>query len=501
MKSTNQKYAAFKTHAQKIADLGYAGAVLSWDQQTYMPKNGANFRAQQMATLQTMGHELIVDEKFGKILEELTQDEALTEEEKVNVRLSFKDYSRKKKYPHEFVEEYAQVCSGAFGSWHEARSQNQFSLYEPTLKKIVELKRREVEFLGYDKHPYEALLEDFEPGLTVQKIDEVFGEVKRDLFPFVKKLAACEKPKADFLRLHYPKAKQWNFTEKMLKQMGYDFNSGRADFAPHPFCTTFGPGDVRITLRVHENQFNQMFFAAIHEAGHASYEMGLPMAEHYGLPLGNALSLAFHESQSRFWENSIARSLTYWKGNMKHVKAEFPENLGQVSEMDFYKAINRVEPSFIRVEADELTYHAHIYIRYLIEKALLVGEIETKDLPAFWNDRYEEYLGIRPPNDSLGCLQDVHWSYGSFGYFPTYSFGSFYAAQFLATMKKEVPDFDGLVAAGNLAPVMSWLREKFHVHGRKFNSEELLTATTGSGLKFSHFMDYAKKKYGEIYGL
>ena len=495
---------ALSTLKSRFADIDALGAairMMDWDQQTYMPKNGAAFRGQQMATLQTLAHEQIVDPKFGQLLTELSQDTSLSDSERVNVRLTLKDYLRKKKYPHAFVEEHAQVCSSAFGDWHEARSTNQYSRFEPTLKKIVDLKRREADLLGYEKHPYEALLEDYEPGLTVKKIDEIFTEVKRDLFPFIKQIASRNKPKDDFLHLHYPKAKQWNFSEKMLKQMGYDFHSGRADFAPHPFCTTFGPGDVRITLRADENHFNNMFFAAIHEAGHASYEMGLPMAENYGMPLGQALSLAFHESQSRFWENSIARSLPYWKGNLKHLKHEFPENLSAVNEMDFYRAINRVEPSLIRVEADELTYHAHIYIRYLIERALLEGQIQTEDVPQFWNDRYEEFLGIRPDKDANGCLQDVHWSGGAFGYFPTYSFGSFYAAQFLATMKKEMPNFNALVEAGDLGPVLQWLKDKFHVHGRRFNSEELLTLVTGTGLQFSHFMDYAREKYGEIYGL
>lgn len=497
----NYKFQAYQTHLQRVADLGFAGAVLGWDQQTYMPKNGAQFRGQQMATISTLAHELFVDSKFGDLLDELAQDETLTDDQRLNVKLTHKDYLRKKKYPHSFVEEHARVTADGFSAWHEARTANKFSLFEPTLKKIVDLKRQEAEFLGFNEHPYEALLEDYEPGLTVKKIDEIFTEVKTQLFPFIKQIMAKQKPRSDFLTRLYPKAKQWNFSEKMVKQMGYDFNSGRADFAPHPFCTTFGPGDVRMTIRVDEHHFNQMLFAAIHEAGHGLYEMGLPLAQHYGQPLGQALSLAFHESQSRFWENKIARSLPYWNGNFKALQEEFPENLKDVTASEFYKAVNRVEPSFVRVEADELTYHAHIYIRYLTEKALIEGQIEVSDVPNYWNDRYEEFLGIRPKNDAEGCLQDVHWSYGSFGYFPTYSFGSFYAAQLLDTMKKEIPNFDASVQAGELAPLLQWLRDKVHVHGRRFTSSELLKATTGSDLKFSYFMDYAKKKYGEIYGL
>jgi carboxypeptidase Taq len=497
----NSKYQAFETQLQKVADLGFANSVLGWDQQTYMPKNGGQFRGQQMATLSTLGHEIFVDPKFGELLKELAQDSTLTDDQRLNVELTQRDYLRKKKYPHAFVEEHARVCADAFSSWHEARTFDRFSTFEPVLKKIVDLKRQETQFLGFKEHPYEALLEDYEPGLTVKKIDEVFAEVKTQLFPFIKQIMAKEKPRHDFLARHYPKDKQWNFSEKMVKQMGYDFNSGRADFAPHPFCTTFGPGDVRITIRVDEHHFNQMFFAAIHEAGHGLYEMSLPLAQYYGQPLGQALSLAFHESQSRFWENKIARSEPYWKGNFQALQQEFPENLTDVTESEFYKGVNLVEPSFIRVEADELTYHAHIYIRYLIEKALIEGQIEVSDVPQFWNDRYEEYLGIRPTKNSEGCLQDVHWSYGSFGYFPTYSFGSFYAAQLHATMKKEIPHFDSSIESRDLAPLSQWLKEKVHVHGRRMNSQELLKTTTGSDLKFSYFMDYARAKYGAIYGI
>jgi carboxypeptidase Taq len=497
----NPKYEAYKNHLQKVNDLTYAGSVLSWDQQTYMPKNGAQARGQQVATLQTLAHEFFVDEKFGKLLEELAQDSSLSEDEKTNVRITRKDYLRKKKYPHAFVEEHARVCADAFSAWHSARSQNNFSLFEPTLKKIVDLKRQEAEFLGYTHHPYEALLEDYETGLTIQKIDDVFTEVKRDLFPFIKKIAGRPSPRADFLERAYPKDKQWNFTEKMMKQMGYEFDSGRADFAPHPFCTTFGPGDVRITLRVDENHFNQMFFAGIHETGHALYELGLPLAANYGLPVAQPVSMAFHESQSRFWENNIARSADYWKANFETLKAEFPESLKDVKEKEFYQSVNVVGPSFIRVEADELTYHAHIYIRYLIEKALLDGSLEVKDIPNFWNDRYEEYLGVRPKTDAEGCLQDVHWGYGAFGYFPTYSFGSFYAAQLFAQAQKDIPDFQANVQKGNLAPITAWLRKNVHDFGRKHTAGETLKRVTGDELKFSYFMDYAKKKYGEIYGI
>ncbi len=497
----NQKYELFKSHLGKIADLGFASSVLGWDQQVYMPKNGAKARGRQLATLSTLGHELFTSLKLEELLKELSEDETLTPEQRQNVLLTQKDFHRKKKYPDSFVEELSLTTSEAFGAWHEAKSKKDYSIYKPLLEKVMRLKRQETELLGYENHPYEALLEDYEPGLTVQKIDEVFSQVKNQLFPYIQKIISRPKPQNDFLLKFYPKGKQWAFSEKVLKQMGYNFDSGRADDAPHPFCTTFGPGDVRITLFSDEHEFTMMLFAAIHEAGHGLYELGLPMEEQYGLPLGTALSLAFHESQSRFWENNIGRSHSFWKANYPELQSMFSENLGAIDLDTFYRGVNLITPSLVRVEADELTYHAHIYIRYLIEKALIEGQIEVADIPTFWNDHYEQYLGIRPGDDSEGCLQDVHWSYGSVGYFPTYSFGSFYAAQLGASMKKEISNYDALVETGNLAPILSWLRTKVHASGRTFNSEELLMKTTGSGLDFRHFMNYAKEKYGKIYGV
>ena len=494
-----QKYQEFAKKSARIDDLSKASAVLGWDQQVYMPKNGAPARGQQLATLASISHELGTDPKLEELARSLSEEAALSDEQRVNAKISLKDILRRKKYSDRFVEEMSLTTSAAFGGWVEARSKRDWKLFEPHLEKIVKLKLEEAEFLGYEKHPYDALVEDYEPGLTVAKIDEVFGQVKTELFPFIREILKKPKPDASMLSKFYPKARQWNFARGVIEKIGYSFDSGRADDAPHPFCTTFGPEDVRITIRSDEHEFNRMLYAAIHEAGHALYELGLPQAEHCGLPLGNAVSLAFHESQSRFWENSIGRSLPFWTGNFGALQAEFPENLSAVSLDSFYRASNIIEPTFIRVEADELTYHAHIYIRYLVERALISKEIQVKDVPHFWNSKVQEYLGITPGHDSDGCLQDVHWSYGSFGYFPTYSFGSFYAAQLHATMKREVPDFDARVERGEFAPILGWLKKNVHAHGRRYHSEELLTRVTGSGLDFSHFMAYAREKYGALY--
>lgn len=493
---SNSIYQSFHQHLAKVSDLSYAGAILSWDQQTYMPKNGAKIRAQQMATLRTLSHEMFVDPKIGQYLEKLSQESSLSENERANIQLVDRDYKRSLKYPKKWVEEFSQLTSGAFSVWHEAKEKNDFKPFGEVLSRIIDFKREEVEFLGYEKHPYDALVDEYEPGLTVKKLDEVFGLVAQKLFPFIKEVIAKPSPRDDFIYRSYSKERQWDFAKGIIEKMGYDFSSGRADHAPHPFCTSFGPGDVRVTIRGDEKFFNSLFFAAVHEAGHALYELGLPVSEHYGLPLGSALSMPFHESQSRFWENNICRSHAFWKGHFGQLQKLFPESLNDVSVDEFVRGINKVEPILIRVEADELTYHGHIYIRYQIEKALLSGELQVKDVPAYWNEQYKNILGIVPPNDAEGCLQDVHWSYGAFGYFPTYSLGSFYAAQIHGAMQKEIAGFNDLVEKGDFQPLLKWLREKIHRHGRKYESAELLKMSTGEELNIDHFLDYVRKKYG-----
>jgi carboxypeptidase Taq len=282
--------------------------------------------------------------------------------------------------------------------------------------------------------------------------------------------------------------------------MGYDFESGRQDESSHPFTTNFSPEDVRVTTRINVNDINEMIWSCIHEGGHALYEQGLP-SEEYGLPSSEYVSLGIHESQSRLWENNVGRSLLYWKANYPKLQNAFPENLKSVNTEDFYKAMNIVKPSLIRTSADELTYHFHVLIRFEIEKALIEGLIEVNELPAYWNQKYKEYLGIEVPNDSSGVLQDIHWSHGSFGYFPTYSLGSFYAAQFFAQAKKEITGLEAEIEKGNMKPLLDWLREKVHRHGKYYSAEELCIAISGEKLNFKYFMDYATKKYTKLYDL
>ncbi len=496
----NTNYERYKTLLGKIADISYAGAVLSWDQEVMMPSKGAGFRARQLATLAGISHQQSTDDELGRLLQELDKDLSLSEKEKRNVKRSLKDYQERKKFTVDFIETLNLATSEGFQAWQTAKQQNNFKLFEPKLEKLLELKRRECEILGYTDHPYDALIDQYEPGMTTKSIALLFTNVRKQLVPFVKQIAASRQNDNSFMKKQYDTAKQWQFGLDVLRQMGYDFEAGRQDLSSHPFTTSFNPLDVRVTTRVNEHDFNEMLWSCIHEGGHGLYEQGL-LPENYGLPAGEAISLGIHESQSRLWENNVGRCLPFWKANFKKLQALFPENLEGVSVNDFFKAMNQVKPSLIRTNADELTYHFHIMIRFEVEKALLEGSIKVNQVPEYWNSKYKEYLGIDVPDDTQGVLQDVHWSHGGFGYFPTYSLGSFYAAQLYAQAKKELQNLEAEIEKGNSKPLLSWLREKIHIHGKYHTSEELCVAVTGEKLNFDYFMDYAKQKYSSIYEL
>ncbi len=493
-------YSSYQSMLRKIADIQYASAVLNWDQETYMPSKGATFRAQQLSTLAGIGHELATSKELGKLLHLLSTDNSLSEKEKRNIKQSLKTFNENKKYTTEFVQELSKTISETFQAWHKAKADNNFAVYAPHLEKLVTLKREESKLLGDFAHPYDALLNQFEPGLKTADLEVLFTDVREQLVTFVKKIAAKPQNNDAFMYLYYDREMQWDLGLNLLKQMGFDFESGRQDASSHPFTTNFSPEDVRITTRINEQDINEMIWSCIHEGGHALYEQGLP-SEEYGMPSSEYISLGIHESQSRLWENNVGRSLQYWKANYPKLQDAFPENLKSVSVQSFYKAMNIVKPSLIRTSADELTYHFHVLIRFEIEKALIEGLIEVKDLPSYWNLKYKEYLGIEVPDDSSGVLQDIHWSHGSFGYFPTYSLGSFYAAQFWVQAKKEIEELENEIEKGNMKPLLDWLREKVHRHGKFYSAEELCIEITGEKLNFKYFMDYASIKYSKLYDL
>lgn len=496
----NKNYEAYKTLLSKCADIGNACALLNWDQETYMPPKSAGFRGQQLSTLSQLQHENFVNDETGNLLEKLKDDSSLSADERKNVSLTLKDFLKAKKYSSEFVGKKSMAVSRAHGAWVKAREENNFAGFENELNEVVQLTREEAAMLGYKEHPYDALLDNYETGANTADLTVLFDDVKKNLVDFVKEISARKQVSNDFLFRKFDKEKQWNFGIDLLKQMNYDFEAGRQDISAHPFTTNFSMHDVRVTTRVNENDFHPMTWGCIHEGGHALYEQGL-LEENYGLPAGEATSLGIHESQSRLWENLVGRSLGYWKGNYPKLQKTFSESLSDVSLMDFYNGINQVKPTFIRTEADELTYHFHVMIRFGIEKGLMDGSIAVKDLPEIWNTSYKNYLGIDVPDNARGVLQDIHWCHGSIGYFPTYSLGSFYSVQFFDQAKKEIPNLEMQIEKGELLPLLNWLREKIHRFGRLKSAEELCVDITGEKLNFSHFMNYAKKKFGEIYSI
>jgi carboxypeptidase Taq len=496
--SSKELYESYRQHMRKLADVRAALALMQWDQETYLPAKGSGFRAQQVATLSEMAHELVTAEKLGSLLESLENATGLNDTEKKNISLTREDFLKQKKYPAAFVRKMSETISKSFNAWNLAKKENRFPLFEKELSELVLLKKEETEILGYKEHPYDSLMDEFEKGCTVQVVDKIFGNMLPKLRSILERIQEAKAPDDSFLFNAYDKKKQWDLGMQVIAELGFDFEAGRQDISSHPFSTSFNKYDVRITTRIDENDFSSMLFSCIHETGHALYEQGLPELE-YGLPSGEFASLGIHESQSRLWENHVGRSRAFWKFNYPIAMEKFPEAFKGISEEQFYKAINKVKSSLIRTESDELTYHFHVMIRYEIEKMLIIGELQTNDIPDCWNEKYKKWLDVDVPDDKRGCLQDVHWSHGSFGYFPTYSLGSFYAAQFFANANKNDPKLSEKMESGNTTELLEWLRQRIHGYGRIWNSEEICKMATGETLNVQYFLDYLLDKYRKIY--
>lgn len=498
--SSAELYNEYKTKMQQIADVKYASAVLQWDQETYLPPKGNEYRGRQIATLNELAHQQFANEKTGALLNELLGKNDLSPTQKRNIELSHHDYTRAQKFTGSFVRTMSETVNKAFHAWIQARKENSFAAFEKPLHELITLKKQEAAILGYTDHPYSALMNDFDKGLNVTITDKIFAGLKPQLLNLLQLIQS--KPQVDdsFLHQQFDKDSQWKFGMEILKRMGFDFEAGRQDISEHPFTTNFNNADVRVTTRIDENDFTNMTWSCIHEGGHALYEQGLPGNE-YGLPLGEYCSLSIHESQSRLWENNIGRGIAFWQHNYPLLKSYFGTQLGTISVEEFYKGINKVVPSLIRTEADEVTYHFHVMIRYEIEKLLIAGEINTADIPAYWNEHYKKYLGVVVPDDKRGCLQDVHWSHGSFGYFATYSLGSLYAAQLYAAIEKEKGSLKETITSGDSATVLNWLSSNIYQYGRFYTSEELCNKATGEPLNSTHFINYAHEKYKNIYSI
>lgn len=495
---TGKLYIKYKETLQKIADVRYASAVLQWDQETYLPSKGGDVRGQQIATLNELAHEKFTAPEVGNLLQDLLSWDGLSAKEKRNVELSWYDYQKSKKLPSSFVRQTSEAVNKSFHAWIEARKQNSFAVFEKPLHRIIELKKQEADLLGYEAHPYDALMNDYDRGLTVAVTDDLFANLKPQLAALMA-VAAAQPPVDDlFLRQYFAKDKQWELGLEVLKRMHFDFDAGRQDMSEHPFTTSFNSKDVRVTTRIDENDLANMLWSSIHEGGHALYEQGLP-PEQYGMPLGEFCSLSIHESQSRLWENCVGRGLPFWKHNFSLLQQAFPQQMSSIDLSHFYKAINKVQPSLIRTEADELTYHFHVMIRYEIEKQMIAGTLATKEIPEIWNHLYKQNLGVTVPDDRQGCLQDVHWSHGSLGYFATYSIGSLYAAQFYAAIQQENPSIEQELAAGDNTSILRWLQQHIYQYGRLYTSGELCKKATGNALNSSYFVNYANNKYRGIY--
>jgi carboxypeptidase Taq len=494
----------FRELLGEVFDLNAAAAVLSWDQQTYMPPGGNGNRAMQLSTLSRLAHQRFVCDEFHQALraatEELRQADPDGDEARILRRVT-RDFDKQRQVPSAWVGEFNRITALAQQAWERAKEQTDFAAFRPHLEKVVGMRREYAEFFAPYEHVYDPLLDDFEPGMKTARVKSVFEDLRPKQVALLRAIAERGKPVDDrLLHRSYDIQKQWDFGIEVIRDFGYDFDRGRQDKSAHPFTTSFGLGDVRITTRFIEDYLPTGMFGTMHEAGHALYEQGISTSLDR-TPLATGTSLAIHESQSRMWENLVGRSRAFWSAYYPSLQARFPSEFGKVMLDDFYRAINKVEPSLIRTEADEATYNLHIMLRFELELALLEDRLAVADLPEVWNAKYREYLGITPPNDSQGVLQDIHWSIGILGYFPTYALGNLVACQLWETIQKDLPDLDARIARRDFAPLLDWLRRNIHVHGGKFDPEELLQRVTGSGLQAAPYERYLQRKFGEIYGL
>jgi carboxypeptidase Taq len=485
----------------EIADLNAAVAVLGWDQNTYMPSGGAEARGHQLATLSKIAHLKFTAPETGKLIEEI-QKEGLDPEsdDAALVRVVARDYEKATRVPPEFVAEFAQVTSRAHEAWVEAKGKSEFSIFRPHLEKIVELTRQYITFFPPADHPYDTLLDNYEPGMKTAEVKEIFDQLRPRQVELIRAISERPQVEDSFLRLDYEKQKQWDFGVEVITRFGYDWKRGRQDESPHPFTTSFSIHDVRITTRFLPNDGVSALFSTMHEAGHALYEQGIDPAFER-TPLASGASLAIHESQSRMWENLVGRSLPFWEHFYPRFRELFPAQLGNVDLMTFYKGINKVQPSLIRVEADEATYNLHIMLRLEIEIALVEGNLQVKDLPEYWNTKMQEYLGLTPPNDAQGVLQDIHWSMGSIGYFSTYALGNLISVQLWEKIHQDIPDLEDQIRRGEFSALLSWLREKVHRYGRKYEPQQLVQRITGSKITPEPYLRYLQQKFGAIYQL
>jgi carboxypeptidase Taq len=497
------KLKQLKAIMAEVSDLKRAAAVLEWDQQVNMPTKGAEARGNQLATLLQIAHVKATSPEVGKLLEELTAEAKQLDpdsDEFRMIKVAKRGYDINVKVPPEHTAEYARVTANAYAAWEKARPENNFKMFQPHLERIVQLVRQYAEYFAPYEHVYDPLLDRYEPGMKTTEVKAIFKVLRPQQVELLQAIASRPQVDDSFLHQAYDPQKQWDFGVEVITQFGYDWKRGRQDKAPHPFTTNFSVNDVRITTRIEPHYLGSALFSTLHECGHGLYELGVnPQYDRTSLAEG--ASLALHESQSRMYENLVGRSMPFWEHFYPRLLALFPSQLGNVDLQTFYKGINKVEPSLIRVEADEATYNLHIMLRLELEIALLEGSLEVKDLPEAWNSRIEEYLGVTPPNDADGVLQDVHWSNGLFGYFSTYALGNLVSLQLWEKINADIPNLGDQIREGEFDDLLEWLVANIHTHGKKYEPQELVQRVTGSKIDPAAYMRYLKQKYGEIYGI
>ncbi len=504
MTDVNKKMAELRTLLSEVNDLEMAGALLGWDQLTYMPNGGAEARGRQLATLAKLAQEKFIDPAVGKLLDSLRgYEESLPfdHDDASLLRVTRRDYEHATRVPPEFLMEFNIHATNSYQAWAEARPQNDFAKVRPYLEKTLELSRRYAEFFPGFEHIADPLIDLSDQGMKASTVRELFGQLRSELVPIVKAITSQAPADDSFLHHAYPEAQQLKFGEMVVRKLGYDFNRGRIDKTHHPFMTKFSLGDVRITTRVRETYLGEALFSNMHEAGHAMYEQGIDQA-YEASPLGGGASSGVHESQSRTWENLVGRSRAFWQHFYPQLVQEFPQQLAGVSVDQFYRGINKVERSLIRTDADEVTYNLHVMLRFDLELQMLEGKLEIRDLPQAWNERFHSDFGITPPEDKNGCMQDVHW-YGGFigGAFQGYTLGNILSAQYYQAALKADPAISGDLAQGNFASLHRWLKENLYRHGRKFTANELTKRASGNELQIAPYIAYLNTKYGELYDI
>ncbi len=494
-------YNDFIEAVREINYLRSAEGLLMWDPETFMPRGGIEDRSKQLAALSTIIHQKLTSRRITDMLKDLQSGkvyDTLSLEQQANIREVAWEHHRASALPTELVTRLAKTKSLSSNKWIEAKKKSDFSLFAPYLSEILEIKKQEADAIGHNGQPYDALLDEFEPGLKTSQVTSLFASLRDKLIPIVSRIIdSGKRPDISFLSEDFPVDAQKNYNFDIARQLGFNFERGRIDESMHPF-TSGGLHDTRFTTKYDPQEMRFALFATIHETGHALYEQGY-LDEHYATPMGQAVSYGIHESQSRMWENIIGRSLPFWKYHYPGLRETFPEQLGRVDVNDFHAAVNDVHPSLIRVEADEVTYNLHILLRFEMETALLNNELQLDEAPQVWNEKMDTFLKIDVPDDANGVLQDIHWSLGYFGYFPTYTLGNLYAAQFYQQMNTEIPDLDEKIEQGQFNVILNWLREKIHVKGKFLRANDLVNAVTNKDLDENIFIGYLKEKYSGLY--